>query len=156
MTDHTVATALAIHLQQSPVVQVVSDHEVRRTLALMRQPPDGPLTLPVANEVCRRTSGSAVVNGALSLVGSEYVLSLDALDCQTGDSLIRRQLRVSRKEDVLGAIETAAPDVRQILGESRNSIQRFDRRVHGALTTGSLDAFEAYTAGERNVLSQGG
>ena len=154
--DQTVAKALAVHLQQSPVIQVVSDHEVSRTLALMRQPPDGPLTLPVANEVCRRTSGSAVVNGALSLVGSEYVLSLDALDCQTGDSLIRRQLRVSRKEDVLGAIETAAPDVRQILGESRNSIQRFDRRVHGALTTGSLDAFEAYTAGERNVLSQGG
>ena len=154
--DHTVAKALAVHLQQSPVVQVVSDHEVRRTLALMRQPPGGSLTPTVANEVCRRTSGAAVVNGALALVGREYVLSLDALDCQTGDSLIRRQPRLSRKEDVLGAIETAAQDLRQILGESRTSIQRFDRRVHGALTTGSLDAFEAYTAGERNVLSQGG
>ena len=86
--DHTLAQALTVQLQQSPVVQVVSDHEVRRTLALMRQPPDGPLTTHCRHEVCRRTNGDAVVNGTLSLVGSEYVLSLDALDCQTGESLI--------------------------------------------------------------------
>jgi tetratricopeptide (TPR) repeat protein len=103
-----------------------------------------------------RTNGYAVLAGRLSLVGSEYVLGLEALACQTGESLIRRQLRASRKEDVLGAIDTAAPDIRRILGESRSSIRRFDSRVHGMLTTGSLDAFEAYTAGERNVLSQGG
>jgi tetratricopeptide (TPR) repeat protein len=106
--------------------------------------------------VCRRTDGYAVVGGTLSLVGSEYVLGLEALDCQTGDTLTRGQLRASRKEDVLGAIDTAASDIRRILGEPRDSIQRFDSRVHRMLTTGSLDAFEAYTAGERNVLRQGG
>ncbi|HEX2138518.1 MAG TPA: hypothetical protein VHG33_02280, partial [Woeseiaceae bacterium] len=91
-----------------------------------------------------------------TLVGNAYVLGLDALDCQTGQSLLRRQLTASRKEDVLGAIETTAPDIRRILGESRSSIRQFDTRIHAGLTTGSLAAFEAYTAGERNVLRQGG
>jgi tetratricopeptide (TPR) repeat protein len=154
--DHTIVQALAVHLQQSPFVHIVSDHEVRRTLALMRQPPDRPLTTQVAHDVCRRTDGYAVLGGTLSLVGSEYVLGLEALDCQTGETLTRRQLKASRKEDVLGAIDTAGSDIRRILGESSDSIRRFDTRVHRMLTTGSLDAFEAYTAGERNVFSQGG
>jgi DNA-binding winged helix-turn-helix (wHTH) protein/tetratricopeptide (TPR) repeat protein len=154
--DHTIAQALAVHLQQSPVVQVVSDHEVTRTLALMRQPPDRPLTRQLAHEVCRRTDADAVLDGTLSLVGAEYVLGLDALDCQTGHSLFRRQLKAGRKEDVLAAIDTAGPDVRRVLGESRDSVRRFDTRIHRMLTTGSLDAFEAYTAGERTVLSRGG
>ena len=154
--DHTIAQALAVHLQQSPVVQIVSDHEVARTLALMRQPPDGPLTRQVAHEVCRRTDADAVLDGTVSLVGAKYVLGLDAFDCKTGSSLLRQQLKAARKEDILAAIDTVAPDVRRVLGEPRDSIRRFDTRIHRMLTTGSLDAFEAYTAGERTVLSRGG
>jgi DNA-binding winged helix-turn-helix (wHTH) protein/tetratricopeptide (TPR) repeat protein len=154
--DHTVAQALAVDLQQSPVVQIVSDHEVRRTLALMRQPADRPLTIPIAHDVCRRTGGFAVLGGTLSLVGAEYVIGLEALQCQTGEVLTRRQLKASRKEGVLDAIDTAAADIRRTLGEASDSIRRFDSRVHRMLTTTSLDAFEAYTAGERNVLRQGG
>ncbi len=96
------------------------------------------------------------VNGALSLVGSEYVLSLDALDCQTGDSLIRRQLRVpARKTSSAQSRPRRRTSAKSSASHAIRS-SRFDRRVHGALTTGSLDAFEAYTAGERNVLRQGG
>jgi DNA-binding winged helix-turn-helix (wHTH) protein/tetratricopeptide (TPR) repeat protein len=154
--DHTVVQALAVDLQQSPVIQVVSDHEVRRTLALMRQPADQPLTMPIAQDVCRRTDGFSVLGGRLSLVGSEYVIGLEALECQTGEILTRRQLKVSRKEGVLEAIDTAAADLRRLVGEASDSIRRFDSRVHRTLTTASLDAFEAYTAGERNVLREGG
>ena len=154
--DHTVAQALAVDLQQSPVVQIVSDHEVRRTLALMRQSADRPLTMQIAQDVCRRTDSFAMLGGTLSLVGSEYVIGLEALECQTGEVLTRRQLKASRKEGVLDAVETAAADIRRILGEASDSIRRFDSRVHRTLTTASLDAFEAYTAGERNALREGG
>jgi DNA-binding winged helix-turn-helix (wHTH) protein/tetratricopeptide (TPR) repeat protein len=154
--DHTLAQALAVHLQQSPVVQVVSEHEVRRTLSLMRRPPDGPLPADVAHEVCRRADGLAVLGGSVSRLGSAYVLGLTAVDCRTGEALARQQVRAARKEDVLGALDAAAAHVRRVLGESHGSIQRFDMRVHRSLTTGSLAAFEAYTAGERNVLRQGG
>ena len=154
--DHTVAQALAVDLQQSPVVQIVSDHEVRRTLALMRQPTDRPLTITMAHDVCRRADGFAVLGGTLSLVGSEYVIGLEALDCRTGEVLTRRQLKASSKEAVLDSIDSAAADMRRLLGEAGDSLRRFDSRIHRALTTGSLDAFEAYTAGERIVLQQGG
>ena len=154
--DHTIAQALAVDLQQSPVLQVVSDHEVRRTLALMRQPADQPLTMAMGHDVCRRINGFAVLGGTLSLVGSEYVIGLEALECQTGEVLTRRQLKVSRKEAVLDAIDTTAADIRRVVGEASDSIRRFDSRVHRTLTTASLDAFEAYTAGERNVLREGG
>jgi tetratricopeptide (TPR) repeat protein len=154
--DHTLVQALAINLQQSPVIQIVSAHEVRRTLALMRRSPTGPLTTQIAQDVCRRTNGHAVLGGSLSRLGSEYVLGLNVLDCETGDTLVAQQLRASRKEDVLGAIDAATSGIRRALGESQSSIHRFDTRVHDRLTTESLDAFEAYTAGERIVFSQGG
>ena len=139
-----------------PSCRVVSDHEVRRTLALMRQPTDRPLTITIAHDVCRRTDGFAVLGGTLSLVGSEYVIGLEALECRTGEVLTRRQLKASRKEAVLDGIDTVAADIRRMLGEASDSVRRFDSRVHRTLTTRSLDAFEAYTAGERNVLQQGG
>jgi DNA-binding winged helix-turn-helix (wHTH) protein/tetratricopeptide (TPR) repeat protein len=154
--DHTLTQALAINLQQSPVIQVVSAHEVRRTLALMRRSPEEPLSMQIAQDICRRTNGHAVLGGSLSRLGSEYVLALNALECQTGDTLGAQQLRASRKEDVLGAVDGATSGLRRMLGESQGSIHRFDNRVHNTLTTESLDAFEAYTAGERNVFSQGG
>lgn len=154
--DHTLAQALAINLQESPVIQVVSAHEVRRTLALMRRSPADPLSMQIAQDICRRTKSHAVLGGSLSRLGSEYVLALNVLDCQTGETLGAQQLRASRKEDVLGAVDNATPGLRRVLGESRGSIHRFDTRVHATLTTETLDAFEAYTAGERNVFSQGG
>jgi DNA-binding winged helix-turn-helix (wHTH) protein/tetratricopeptide (TPR) repeat protein len=154
--DHTLTQALAINLQQSPVIQVVSAHEVRRTLALMRRSAEEPLSMQIAQDICRRTSGHAVLGGSLSRLGSEYVLALNVLDCQTGDTLGAQQLRASRKEDVLGAVDGATPSLRRMLGESQGSIHRLDTRVHKTLTTESLEAFEAYTAGERNVFSQGG
>jgi eukaryotic-like serine/threonine-protein kinase len=154
--DHTLVRALAINLQQSPVIQIVSAHEVQRTLALMRRSPTGPLTMQIAHDVCRRTNGHAVLGGSLSRLGSEYVLGLNVLDCETGETLASQQRRSSRKEDVLGAVDAATSDIRRALGESQGSIRRFDTRLHDRLTTESLDAFEAYTAGERNVFSQGG
>ena len=104
--DHTVAERWPSTSSCRAIVQVVSDHEVRRTLALMRQPSDGPLTAQVANEVCRGMNANAVLDGTLSLVAAEYVLGLEALDCQTGNSPFRRQLKAARKEDVLAAIDT--------------------------------------------------
>src|SRR5262249_24817340 len=44
---------------------------------------------------------------------------------------------------------------RRRLGESASSLQRYDRHIHDMLTTSSLEAFQAYTNGERNVLTKG-
>ena len=154
--DDTLKQALAIDLEQSPVLRVVSDEEVARTLRLMQRRPEDRLTTDVARDVCRRTSGQSVLGGSLALLSSEYVLSLTAIDCQTGDVLGRKQVRASRKENVLAALDDASADLRRKLGESSGSVERFDKHIHDILTTSSLEAFQAYTSGERNVLTRGG
>jgi DNA-binding winged helix-turn-helix (wHTH) protein len=154
--DDTLKQALAIDLEQSPAVRIVSDAEVTRTLRLMQRPADERITAAVARDVCRRTNGHAVLAGSLALLNSEYVLGLNAIDCESGETVAREQMRRTRKEDVLAAVDDAAVDLRRKLGESTASIQRFDKHVHDMLTTSSLDAFQAYTRGERNVLTKGG
>ena len=154
--DQTLPHALAIDLEQSPVVRTVSAHEVTRALQLMHRRPTERLTPEIARDVCRRANAHAVLAGSVTLLGAEYVLGLVATDCQTGETVARQQVRASRKEDLLAALDDAAKDLRRTLGESRRSIQRFDTRVHDTLTTGSFDAFQAYTNGERSVLTAGG
>lgn len=154
--DGTVEQALVIGLEQSPAIRIVSEHEVVRTLRLMQRPADTRLTPGVAWDVCRRTSSGAVLGGSVSMLGRDYVVGLNAVDCHTGESIARQQVHASRKEDVLAALDRALPEIRRRLGEPRTSIDRFDTRVHDTLTTGSLEAFEAYTRGERNVIARGG
>ncbi|HET9832505.1 MAG TPA: tetratricopeptide repeat protein, partial [Vicinamibacterales bacterium] len=137
-------------------VHVISDDEVMRTLQLMHRRPEDPLTTAVARDVCRRTDGNAVLGGSLTLLNREYVLGLNAIDCRTGDIVAREQARASRKEDVLAAVDDAAVDLRKKLGESAGSSPLLDRHIHEMLTTVSLDAFQAYTAAEHNVLTKGG
>lgn len=154
--DETLEQALTVTLEQSPAVRIVPPHEIARTLRLMQRPAAPRLTTDMARDVCRRVGGAAVLGGSLSRLGHDYVLGLHALDCRTGDALARLQARASRKDDVLRALDDAVPEVREKLGEPRESIRRFDTRVHDLLTTGSLEAFEAYTSGERNVMARGG
>jgi DNA-binding winged helix-turn-helix (wHTH) protein/tetratricopeptide (TPR) repeat protein len=154
--DDTLKQALTIDLEQSPAVRIVSDAEVTRTLRLMQRRADERMTATVARDVCRRIAGHAVLSGSLAILNSEYVLGLNAIDCESGEAVEREQMRTSRKEDVLAAVDAAAVDLRRKLGESTASIQHFDKHVHDMLTTPSLDAFQAYTSGERNVLTKGG
>src|SRR5262249_43903915 len=109
-----------------------------------------------ARDVCLRSGGNAVVGGSLTLLNSEYVLGLNAVDCQTGEMVVREQVRASRKEDVLGAVDEATVDLRRKLGESAPSVPLQDKHLHELLTTVSLDAFQAYASAERNVLTKGG
>ena len=154
--DDTLKQALAIDLEQSPTVHVISDDEVMRTLRLMHRRVEDPFTTAVARDVCRRSDGSAVLSGSLAMLNSEYVLGLNAVDCRTGEIVAREQVRASRKEDVLGAVDDATADLRRKLGESATSVPLLDKHVHEMLTTVSLDAFQAYTNAERNVLTKGG
>ena len=95
-----------------------------------------------------------MLSGSVSTLGRDYVVGLNAVDCHTGESIARQQVRASRKEDLLAALDTALPEIRRRLGEPRTSIHSFNGA--SMLTTGLLEAFEAYTRGERNVIARGG
>jgi eukaryotic-like serine/threonine-protein kinase len=144
--DDTLKQALSISLQQSPFLSLLSDQKVKDTLSLMGRPPSERLTSQVAREVCQRTGGAAVLEGSISSLGSEYVLGLNTVNCQTGDTLAQEQIQVARKEDVLNALGSASAKLRQKLGESLSTVQKFNAPLAEA-TTSSLEALKAYSLG---------
>jgi len=146
--DDTLKTGLSVALNQSPFVNVVSDHKVVTTLKLMTRPPDTKLTPDVARELCQRVGSKAYLVGAIASLGSQYVLALKAMSCQSGDLLAQEQTTATTKEKVLDALGNAASKLRSELGESLVTVQKFDVPLSEA-TTSSLEALKAYSLGNK-------
>ena len=142
--DDTLRQGLAAQLQQSPFLSLVSDDRIGKTLAMMQQSPDARLTPEIAQGVCVRTASAAVLDGSIASLGSQYILALRAKNCATGDILADEQAQVARKEDVLGSLSQMATQVRERLGESVVTIEKYSRPLQEA-TTASLDAWKAFT-----------
>ena len=144
--DHTLRQGLSAQLEQSPFLNLLSDQRIAQTLGLMAQPKDARLTQELAREVCLRTGGAATIEGSIASLGTEYVLSLQSVNCHTGDLLGAEQVTASGKEQVLRALGEAATRLRSRLGESLASVQKFDAPPEN-VTTPSLEALHAYSLG---------
>jgi serine/threonine protein kinase/tetratricopeptide (TPR) repeat protein len=145
--DDTLKTALNVALRQSPFLSALSDQQVAETLKLMTRPADTKLTPDVTRELCQRAGSKAYIAGTIGSLGSEYVLGLKAVNCQSGDTLAEEQVTAASKEKVLDALGEAASKLRGELGESLATMQKFDVPLEQA-TTPSLEALKAYSMGE--------
>ena len=152
--DETLKQALRVQLEQSPLLKVLSDVAVRQELAYMRRSGEARLPKDLAREVCQRTDSRVMVAGSISTLGSQYVIGLEALDCQSGDLLGSEQEDVDRREHILRALSGSATKLRRKLGESLASVQKFNRPLEQA-TTPSLEALRAFTLGRRIQDEQG-
>jgi eukaryotic-like serine/threonine-protein kinase len=152
--DDTLKTALSISLRQSPFLNLLSDSEVAKTLQLMTRPTNTKLTPGLARELCQRASSKAYLAGSIGRLGSEYVLGLKAVNCQTGDTLAEEQVTAESKEKVLGPLGRAASKLRGELGESLATVQKFDLPLAEA-TTSSLEALKAYSLGRKAYYVEG-
>lgn len=152
--DDTLKQALRVQLEQSPFLNTLSEERVGQTLAYMGRSRDTRVTEGVAREVCLRAGSKAMLLGAISSLGSHYVLSLDAVNCQSGDSLGVELAEADSREHVLGALGGAATRMRGKLGESLASVQKYDTPVEQA-TTPSLEALQAYSLATKNLSTRG-
>ena len=152
--DGTLRQGLAVQLEQTPYLSLISDARIGQTLRLMGQPSDARLTPETALEVCRRTQGAAVIDGSIAKLGDDYVLGLKAVNCQNSDTLAEEQVSANGKEQVLGAVGKAAAQLREKLGESARSLQAFDTPLEQA-TTPSLEALQAYSLGRKMFYEKG-
>jgi len=143
--DGTLKQALAVDLEQSPFLNILSDRKIGQTLKLMGRPPTEHVTADLAKELCLRTGSKAILTGSVSSLGTQYVIGLEAAACTTGDTLAKEQAEAASKEGVLKALSTAATSLRGRLGESLASVQKFDVPVEA--TTPSLEALKAYSMG---------
>jgi serine/threonine protein kinase/tetratricopeptide (TPR) repeat protein len=144
--DDTLKTALTVALNESPFLNVLPDSKVTSTLKLMTRPPGTKLTPDVARELCLRAGSKAYIAGSIATLGSDFVIGLKAVNCQSDDPLAQNQVTAERKEKVLNAVGTAAATLREKLGESLASVKKFDAPMEQA-TTSSLPALQAYSQG---------
>jgi serine/threonine protein kinase/Tfp pilus assembly protein PilF len=152
--DDTLKQALSVALNQSPFLNVLSDRQVAKTLQLMSRPAGTKLTLEVARELCQRAGSKAYISGSIASLGTQYVLGLKAVNCQSGDPLAEEQVTAASKEKVLDTLGEAASKLRGELGESLASVQKFDVPLEQA-TTSSLEALKAYSLGRKASNEKG-
>jgi eukaryotic-like serine/threonine-protein kinase len=150
--DGTLKQALAVQLEQSPFLNILSQQSVRETLGFMGRSPDERLTNQLAREVCQRAGIKAMLSGSIATLGNHYVIDLQALNCATGDSIAHEQAEAESKEVILRSLGQAATSLRSKLGESLSSIQKFDTPLEEA-TTSSLEALKMFNLAETQRVS---
>ena len=154
MFDETLRQGLAVQLEQSPFLNLVTEERIRQVLQMMGQPADARLTPAVALEICERTASAAVLNGSIASIGSQYVLGLSAVDCRNGRVLDAEQAQATRKEDVLNALSQIASRFRTRVGESLATVEKYDTPLVDA-TTPSLEALKAYSLARKKFATGG-
>jgi serine/threonine protein kinase len=152
--DGALRQGLAAQLAQSPFLHILSDRQMQQTLQYMGQPATARITNELARQICQRTQSAAVLEGSIAQIGNTYNLILNALNCASGETLATATTEASDKDHVLGALGSAAEDIRRKLGESLASIQKFNTPIQEA-TTSSLEALKAYSLGTQTRTTQG-
>lgn len=153
--DDTLRQGLIVQLDQSPVLHLVNEQRVQQTLRLMGHGPETRLTPEIGREICQRIGGAAVLSGSIAPLGEQYLLSVRATDCRSGESLATDQVQVARKDDLIQALTQIARRFRTRLGESLASVSKYDTPLAEA-TTPSLDALRAFSEGMRINRTKGG
>jgi serine/threonine protein kinase/tetratricopeptide (TPR) repeat protein len=144
--DGTLKQALAVQLEQSPYLNLLPESKIQDALRFMGRKPDERITRDLAKEISVRENAKAIISGSISSLGSNFVITLEATNAQTGDSLARQQAEAAGKEQVLKTLDKAATELRKKLGESLASVQQFATPLEQA-TTSSLEALKEYSLG---------
>jgi len=148
--DGTLRQGLSVQLEQSPFLRIISDQQVQQTLQMMGQKTDAKLTPEISRELCQRAGSAADLEGSIAQIGTQYLLTLKAVNCASGATLASTEAQASDKNHVLDALGNTASAIRNKLGESLSMVQKFDTPLEQA-TTPSLEALKAFSAG-RSVL----
>src|SRR5262249_42369217 len=146
--DGALRQGLSIQLEQSPFLSIIPDEKIRQTLGLMGQPVDTKLIPAIAREVCQRTGSAAVLDGSIARIGTQYLLTLRAVNCESGKTLASTEAEASDENHVLDALGNVSVEMRNKLGESLGTVRKFDTPLEQATTT-SLEALKAYSLGRK-------
>ena len=152
--DGTLRQGLSVQLEQSPFLSIISDQQIQQTLRMMDQEPDAKLTPAIAREICQRTGSAAALEGSIAQIGTQYLLTLKAVNCASGESLASTEAQAGDKNHVLDALGKTASQIRNKLGESLSTVQKFDTPLQQA-TTPSLEALKAFSSGFKFATTSG-
>ena len=120
--DGTLRQGLAVQLEQSPYLNLVSEQQIAQTLKQMEQPLGARLTNELARDVCQRVNATAAIEGSVAMIDNQYIVGLSAVNCRKGEVLAREQVTSENMKSVLAALAKAASELRAKLGESLASV----------------------------------
>ena len=152
--DGALRQGLSVELEQSPFLSLVSDDRIQQTLQLMDQKPGAKLTPEIARDICERVGSAAVLDGSIAQIGTQYLLTLKADNCATGETLASTEAQAGDKDHVLAALGQIGSQIRGKLGESLSTVQRFGTPLEQA-TTSSIEALKAFSSGFQIHIAQG-
>jgi serine/threonine protein kinase/tetratricopeptide (TPR) repeat protein len=152
--DGTLRQGLSVQLEQSPFLSIISDQQIQQTLRMMGEPSEAKLTPAIAQELCQRTGSAAVLDGSIAQIGTQYLLTVKAANCVSGQSLASTEAQASDKNHVLDALGATASEIRNKLGESLSTVQKFNTPLEQA-TTPSLEALKALSSAEKVLYASG-
>jgi eukaryotic-like serine/threonine-protein kinase len=152
--DGTLRQGLSVELEQSPFLSIISDDQVQQTLQMMGKNSDAKLTPEIARQVCQRTASAADLEGAIAQIGSQYLLTLEAVDCASGKSLASAEATASDENHVLESLGKLSGEIRNNLGESLSTVRKFDTPLEQA-STPSLEALKALSSGIQVINTAG-
>jgi serine/threonine protein kinase/tetratricopeptide (TPR) repeat protein len=144
--DGTLRQGLSVQLEQSPFLNIISDQQIQQTLRMMDKKPDAQLTSELGRELCLRTGSTVVLDGSIAQIGTQYLLTLKAVNCASGASLASTETTATDKNHVLEALGKVSTEIRNKLGESLSTVQKLDTPLEQA-TTPSLEALKAFSSG---------
>jgi len=144
--DGTLKQGLRVQLEQSPYINIFPEDRARETLGLMERSRDEKITRALGREICQRRGIKVLMVSTIASLGRNYVITLEAVNSQSGESVAQQQTEAEGKEQVLQTLGRAATEIRKKLGESMASIQKFDVPIEQA-TTASLAAFKDFILG---------
>ncbi|MGH9486598.1 MAG: protein kinase domain-containing protein [Terriglobales bacterium] len=150
--DGALRTALEVSLEQSPFFNIVSDQQIAQTLRLMEQPSDAVITPAIGRAICERDQIQAMLDPEITSLGSEYAVTLAAVNPASGAVLAQTQALAPSAAQVIPALDQASRALRAKLGESLASIHSFDQPLLEA-TTSSLPALRAVTLAESELVN---
>ena len=154
--DDTLRQGLAVELQQSPYVALVFGcPDPANACQSMGQPKDARLT-PGARSASVRSDrpSTAILEGSIASLGSQYVLGLRASNCTTGAVLDQEQIQAATREDVLNSLSQIARKFRTRVGESLATVEKHSTPLAEA-TTLSFEALKAYSTGMKTDVTSG-
>src|SRR5262245_29483464 len=144
--DNSLDKALEVKLTESPFLSLFPELGVRETMRMMRQDPSERVTRDLGIEICHRQGLKAVVVPEIAALGNKYLITLEAIDARSQKTIARQQVEVASKDHVIAALGKAGSQLRRRLGESLNSLEKYDAPLDFA-TTSSLEALQSYRAG---------
>jgi putative peptide modification system cyclase len=144
LLDGSVEQAFRISLEQSRFVNVLSELKVRKTLGLMKQSADRPMSRKVAGDIAMRDGARAVLLARVDEVGRNLRFTVEVVDPHDGGTIESISAQGHGVESLLSSIDDVSGKLRVRFGESKGALER-DSAPLPEVMTGSIEALRAYS-----------